>query len=89
MSMAVVSRALADRLAQLREEARRCRSQAIVLNAKLALLEGNRAELHAVRLALAASAARLDHAVDDIVHDVTDGDDITACESPPPASPRP
>ena len=85
--MAVVSRALADQLAQLREEARRCRSQAIVLNAKLALLESERSDLHAVRLALAASAARLDHAVDDIVNDVES--DITACEPPRPASPRP
>lgn len=85
--MAVVSPALTDRLAQLRDEARRCRSQAIVLNAKLALLESERGDLHAVRLALAASAARVDHAVDDIVNDVES--DITACEPPPPASPRP
>ena len=95
--MAVVSRALADRLAKLQYEAKRCRTQAIVLNAKLALLEAERGELHAMRVRLAAQSARLDHAVDDIVSDVSDvndapdagDDDVTACERPPRASPRP
>ena len=60
------SRSLADRLSRLREQANACRSQAIVLNAKLSLLERDHTELRGMREKLAASSARLDHAIDDL-----------------------
>ena len=61
------SRALADRLSVLQAQANACRSQAIRLNAKLTLLERQYGELRGVRQRLAASSARLDHAIDDLV----------------------
>jgi len=51
----------------LREQAAACRSQAIRLNAKLALLERERSDVRGMRERLAQSSARLDHAVDDFV----------------------
>jgi hypothetical protein len=61
------SRALADRLSVLQAQANACRSQAIRLNAKLTLLECQYGELRGMRERLAASSARLDHAVDDLM----------------------
>ena len=61
------SLALADLLSLLQAQASACRSQAIRLNAKLTLLERQYGELRGVRERLAASSARLDHAVDDLV----------------------
>ena len=61
------SRSLAERFVLLREQAAACRSQAIRLNAKLSLLERERGELREVREKLAASSARLDHAIDDLM----------------------
>lgn len=64
---------LHDAVERLRVQAAECRAQAIALNAKLVLLEADRAqmrgpaqELHAVREQLIESSARLDHAVDEI-----------------------
>jgi hypothetical protein len=50
----------------LREQANACRSQAIRLNAKLALLERDHGELRGMRDRIAQSSARLDHAIDDL-----------------------
>jgi hypothetical protein len=60
------SRSLAARLLLLREQANACRAQAIVLNAKLSLMERDNLEVRAVREYLARSSARLDHAIDDL-----------------------
>lgn len=64
---------LHDAVERLRVQAAECRAQAIALNAKLVLLEADRArmhgpsqELHAVREQLIEGSARLDHAVDEI-----------------------
>ncbi len=58
---------------ELRAQAAACRAKAIALNAKLVLLEADRArvagcshDLHAVREQLIESSARLDHAVEEI-----------------------
>ena len=59
---------LADRLSLLRKQADACRSQAIRINAKLSLLEREHCELRGMRQRLSASSARLDHAIDDLVH---------------------
>ncbi|HEX5064366.1 MAG TPA: hypothetical protein VFV99_33555 [Kofleriaceae bacterium] len=61
------TRSLADRLVDLREQANACRAQAIRLNAKLSLLERERDDLRGMRERLAASSARLDHAIDDLM----------------------
>lgn len=50
----------------LREQANACRSQAIRVNAKLALLERDHRELRGMRDRLVQSSARLDHAIDDL-----------------------
>ena len=64
---------LGKRVDELRAQAAACREQAIALNAKLVLLEADRAriaggtsDLHAVRETLIESSARLDHAVEEI-----------------------
>ena len=62
------TRSLAERLVDLREQANACRAQAIRLNAKLSLLEREHRELRGMRQRLSASSARLDHAIDDLVH---------------------
>jgi len=64
------SRSLADRLARLREQADVCRSHAIRLNAKLSVLEREHRLLRGMRQRLADSSARIDHAIDDLVHRV-------------------
>lgn len=71
---------LSERLAQLRQQAEACRAQAIILNAKLAMLERDRSDVRAMREQLVESSAKLDHAVEDIT---------TACERRPRASLRP
>lgn len=57
---------LADRIEELRARAAAYRAQAIALNAKLAMHETELGGLRAMREQLAASSARLEHAVDDI-----------------------
>jgi len=61
-------------LVQLRERAAAYRTQAIVLNAKLSIMEQKHAELRGLRTQLAASSARLDRAVDQIELDLTAND---------------
>ena len=65
---------LATLLVQLRACADAYRTQAIVLNAKLAIIEHERGELRTMREQLAASSARVDHAVDQIARDLTADD---------------
>ncbi|HEY5924027.1 MAG TPA: hypothetical protein VIV11_20245 [Kofleriaceae bacterium] len=67
------SRSLADRLYLLRAQADACRSQAIRLNAKLSLLERDRGDVRGMRERLAASSARLDHAVDGLMRSARRG----------------
>jgi hypothetical protein len=57
------SRALADQLARLRDQADAYRRRAIALDAKLRTLEPARRELHPLREQLVASSARIDSAV--------------------------
>ncbi len=57
---------LAVRVEMLRAQTAAFRAQAIALNAKLAMHEAERHELHALREQLADSSARLSHAVDEI-----------------------
>lgn len=57
---------LAMRVEMLRAQTAAFRTQAIALNAKLAMHEAERHELHALREQLADSSARLSHAVDEI-----------------------
>jgi hypothetical protein len=68
---------LDERLARLRATADAYRTQAILLDAKLRMLESANNELHGVREKLLDSAAKLDTAVDAI------------CALPRRASPRP
>jgi hypothetical protein len=53
-------------LDELRAQTAAYRAQAIALNAKLAMHEHAREELRVVRVQLAESSARIEHAVDDI-----------------------
>jgi hypothetical protein len=57
---------LAARIEELRARTAAFRAQADALDAKLTEREGERAGLHEIREQLAAEAARLEHAVDDI-----------------------
>lgn len=61
-------------LERLRERVDAYRTQAIVLNAKLAIVEHQRFELRAMRDQLAASSARLDTAFDAIERALTAND---------------
>jgi chromosome segregation ATPase len=89
-------RSLTERVEALRREANACRSQAIRLNAKLSVLERECEELRGMREQVAESSARIDHAVDELVEEVTDAgeapdanDEISSCDPPRRASPRP
>lgn len=64
---------LGELVEQLRVQAAACRAKAIALNAKLGMLEADRAELrvasgevHAVREQLIEGSARIDHAIEEI-----------------------
>jgi hypothetical protein len=57
------SRALAEQLVRLRDQADAYRRGAIALDAKLRMLEPARRELHPLREQLAASSAQIDSAV--------------------------